>query len=485
MFDVFCLGVALAVGQGSPAPMPPTITGQATVTQGLPARIPAALPTVGVPGVPVVQKKDAPGEAKVEEPKKEEEKKEDEKKPEEKGHFMKMLEGTDLGCKLEACKIKIDGWAAMSYTCSNRNGATNLPVTWNDRADSFLFQQFWVNIEKGLDKDSKEVNSGWKVAFLYGSDYRFTLIRGFLNNQLMNPRFDIREPNRFEQNIYGLDIPLFYANAWLPGVGGEGTEVAIGRMFTPFGTESVMAPSTPLMSRSYAFQWAPPFFHTGVMADTKVDKNLSVKNMIVNGNDVFFDGSQEWRYVGAYTLTSDDEKTTMVFGTSLGRGKFNAARPNGPAQGVTTLGLAYEPVGRNNFNVFDLTVAQKVDDNFSVGFEAIYGYQQCVPAAATGNALNFGGTAGTAHWLSLVKYLNYNFSDQVSGVARAEAFYDAEGSRTGFEGWYYAGTLGLQIKPMDSVIFRPEIRYDYNGYSRPFNGYHSLFTAGADLIIKF
>ena len=78
-------------------------------------------------------------------------------------------------------------------------------------------------------------------------------------------------------------------------------------MFTPFGTESVMAPTTPLMSRSYAFQWAPPFFHTGVMADTKVDKNFSVKNMIVNGNDVFFDGSQEWRYVGAATLTQSFE----------------------------------------------------------------------------------------------------------------------------------------------------------------------------------
>jgi hypothetical protein len=38
---------------------------------------------------------------------------------------------------------------------------------------------------------------------------------------------------------------------------------------------------------------------------------------------------------------------------------------------------------------------------------------------------------------------------------------------------------------MDSVIFRPEVRYDYNGYSRPFSGQHGIFTAGADLIFTY
>jgi hypothetical protein len=505
MFDVFCLSVALAVGQGAPAdsqPIPPAASGHATLGDEPPSRIPPALPAVGVPDtwVPartVSQVKPAepkgptpdsgpdkkPEEKKNGDEKKDEEKK-DEKKEPEKGHFMKLIEGTPLGCKLEACKIKVDGWVDMSYTCSSRN-TTNLPVTWNDRANAFLLQQAWVNIGKDVDTDSKEVDTGFKVAFLYGTDYRFTLIRGFFNNQLKNPNIDLSEPNGFEQNLYGFDIPLFYASVWLPGIGGEGTQVDIGRMFCQLGYESVMAPSSPLMSRSYAFQWAPPFFHMGIMATTKVDKNLTLKNMIANGNDVFFDGSQEARYMGAINWTSDDEKTTLALATSLGRGKFDASRPNGPAQGITTIGLAYEPFGRNNFNVFDLVYTQKIDDQFSVAFEAIYGYQQGVPAVATGSITNFNGTSGTCTWLSLVKYLNYNFSEQLGGILRLEAFYDAEGSRTGFEGWYWAGTAGLQFKPKDSIIFRPEIRYDYNGYSRPFEGEHGIFTAGADLIIKF
>jgi hypothetical protein len=207
--------------------------------------------------------------------------------------------------------------------------------------------------------------------------------------------------------------------------------------------------------------------------------------MIVNGNDVFFDGSQEWRFTGSWTTQTDDAKTSLTLSTTVGRGKFNAARPNGPAQGVTTVGLAYEPFGRNNFNVFDAVLTQKYDDTYSSAFEVIYGYQQDVPAAATGSARNFNGAAGTADWFSCVKYFFVDYDERTRGQVRLEAFYDSEGSRTGFEGWYYAATAGFVLKPSDCTIFRPEIRYDYNGYSRPFEGKHGLFTAAADLIFKF
>jgi hypothetical protein len=356
---------------------------------------------------------------------------------------------------------------------------------WNDRADQALLQQFWVEIEKPIDQEKCEIQTGWKIDYLYGSDYRFTLARGFLNNQLKNYRPDPRELNGFEQNIYGSDIPQYYVNWWLPGVGGQGTEVLVGRMFCQFGYESVMAASTPLMSRSYAFNWAPPFTHFGIMATTKVDKSLTVKNMLINGNDVFFDGSQEWRYQGQVVMTSEDEKDSLAVAADVGRGKFNASRPNGPLQGVTTIGTAYEPFGRNNINVFDLVYTHKVDDKLSYAFEALYGYQQGVPAIATGSAANFGGASGTCNWASLVTYLNYSYSDKLSSILRLEAFCDAQGQRTGFEGIYYSATYGIQCKPCDDLILRPEIRYDYNGYSRPFTGRHDIFVAGFDAIVKF
>jgi Putative beta-barrel porin-2, OmpL-like. bbp2 len=108
-----------------------------------------------------------------------------------------------------------------------------------------------------------------------------------------------------------------------------------------------------------------------------------------------------------------------------------------------------------------------------------------VPAVATGSVANFNGTSGTSDWVSFVKYYFVDFDDRTRGQLRLEAFYDSEGSRTGFEGWYYAATLGAVLKPTDWTIFRPEIRYDFNNYSRPFEGKHGLFTAAADLIFKF
>lgn len=559
MLNVFCMGLALTAGQGSPAgplPIPPGVSEQSSFAADRSYPLPTTLPLQTVaaptplpprlsvhPATPIssqqlpmpkspmpvttipVAPRSAPalttqtgpgvapipmtpsatlatpktngepknGEPKNGEPKKngeekrngdEDKKNGDEAKKDDRGYFMRAIDKTWLGATLEVEGIKVDGWGAFSYNVSTRN-VTNLPYTWNDRADSALFQQFWVNIAKPVDWEKAEVQHGFNVALLYGSDYRFTLIRGFLNNQLKNHRADPRELNGFEQNIYGGDIPIFTYNVFLPGVGGEGTEITVGRMFCQFGYESVMAPSTPLMSRSYAFNWAPPFFHVGVMATTKIDKNLLVKNMIVNGNDVFFDGSQEWRYAGVATLTTDDGSSSISLATSFGRGKFDAGRPSGPVQGITTIGLAYEPFGRNNMNVFDLVYTTKLGEKTRYAFEAIYGYQTDVPAVATGSAANFNGGTGTAHWCSIVNYLFHDFTDKWTGVVRAEIFNDYQGQRTGFEGTYYSATLGLQCRPCDEVLIRPEIRYDYNPYSRPFTGRHDIFVAGFDMIVKF
>jgi hypothetical protein len=406
-----------------------------------------------------------------------------ETKSDDKGYLMAALEGTGFGSVFESERIKVYGWGAFSYTESTRN-VSNAPMGWNDRADSALMQQLWVNIEKPTDWTDMQMQHGFKVALLYGSDYRFTLIRGFFNNQLKNQNLDPNERNGFEQNLYGGDIPEFYYSLFLPGIGGEGTEIVIGRMFCQFGYESNAAALTPLMSRSYTFM-STPFFHTGVMATTNVNSNLTVKNMIVNGNNVFFDGSQDWRYSGVLQLSTDDESQKLSLGTSFGQGKFNASKPNGPAQGITTIGLAYEPFGRNNGNYFDLVYTNKLTDDWSIALEAMYGYQRDVPAAATSSPTTFGGGKGTANWESVVGYCMYNFNDKWTGITRFEVFHDAQGTQTGFDGTYWVGTVGLQYKPCKDITIRPEARYDYNPDSTPFRGHHGLFTVGADLIIRF
>ncbi|HKA06748.1 MAG TPA: outer membrane beta-barrel protein, partial [Gemmataceae bacterium] len=406
-----------------------------------------------------------------------EEEKKDEEKKDDRGCFMKMLDGTELGCYMKQCNLSISGWIEGSYTCSPAD-ITNMPVVWNDRPNQLILNQWWVRIASPIDTESKCPSCGFQVDFMYGTDYRYILQRGFWNDQLLN--------SKGTQNFYGFDMPQAFVNYYDPNLA-AGTEIRLGKFFCPFGYESIEGPTTPLKSRSYAFNWAPPFTHWGLMTLVNLDKQSQVMACLINGNDVMIgDPAEEWRGLFKYQWTSEDKKTTWAIGTSIGRGKFNTGEPFAPA----TVALANEPAGRNNINVFDFTASHDIDDKLTAAIELIYGYQYGVPANVVGGLIDTSkapGQAGVAHWGSIAKYLLYKFDDKTTGVLRLEAFDDFEGQRTGFEGVYWAATAGLQYKPMDCLLVRPEIRYDYNDYSRPFDAgrRHGLFTATIDTIMKY
>lgn len=386
--------------------------------------------------------------------------------------LMKHLQGSWLGVGLTDNRMSISGWTEMSYTGST-TAITNQPVVWNDRANRFLLQQAWLRLERSVvTSGTAEPTFGYRIDILGGSDYRFTLPRGLFNSQLLNANGT--------QNLYGVDPIQFYVNGYFPGLF-QGTEVRIGRLYTPFGSESLEAVSTPLMSRSYAFNWSPPFTHMGIGLYPTFNDQWSGVFMLANGNDVFIDPAQEARFVGAITYSAPNQRDAITFGTSIGRGKFNAGQPFNPA----TVGLMTEPAGRSNINVFDLVWTHIFSERFIYGFETIYGYQYAVPANVPGGIIDNQATTGTAHWGSIVNYFTYNYTKRLSSILRVEFFDDFEGQRTGFEGLYSAVTFGVQYRPRPGVIFRPEVRYDHNHESTPFEGHHGILTAGADLIFRW
>lgn len=423
--------------------------------------------------------------------------------------LMRELQGTWLGMVLDDNRTSISGWIEGSYTGSTAE-LTNVPMVWNDRPNNFLLQQAWVRVERSVVTSGTTPTWGYRADILTGTDYRFSLQRGVFNSQLINTK-----PGNFQdrQNLYGVDPIQFYTNVYIPTLF-QGVDIRAGRLYTPFGYESLEAVSTPLLSRSYAFNWCPPFTHMGVMASINFNSNWVGKFMLANGNDVFIDPAQEARFVGAVTWTSNSKNDAVTFGTSIGRGKFNAGDPFAPI----TAGLMSEDNGRNNINVFDLVWTHVINSRLGYAVEVIYGYQNNVPtttnvanrnqaaadaAAAAGlpapvpttvvgAIISDNPASGTAHWGSVCQYLNYTFTDKLTGVARFELFDDFEGQRTTFEGLYTAVTLGLQYRPTKSIIIRPEIRYDYNGDSRPYNPgndgvgtRHDLFTASSDIIFRY
>ncbi len=474
------LGLGQMPAPAYPSPMPAyTFPGQAgtVIPVQQPGMLPSALPTrtyqtqPGTPEQPPATIGGVPAQAGTE-PVPAEEPKADEPAKPEPGFLMKTLSGTWIGERMEERRISASGWIEGSYSPST-NSVSNAPVTWNDRANQFLLNQLWLRLERAVDTESKDVSFGWRVDTLYGTDYRFTLPRGLWNSQLLS--------SSGKQNLYGVDLIQFYANAYIPDWF-QGTDVRAGRLFTPFGYESLEGVSTPFVSRSYAFNFCPPFTHMGIQVAPTFNDNWSGKFMFANGNDVFIgDPSQEARFVGAITHTSDDKNTVQTFGTSIGRGKFDAGDPFNPA----TAGLMSEPAGRNNINVFDYVLSRKFNDKASYAFEAIYGYQTGVPTNVPGGIIRLDRTSGTAHWGSIVNYLFYNFTDKFTGITRLEFFNDNEGQRTGFEGLYTSVTVGAQWKPTSALMIRPEIRYDINNNSNPFEGRNNIIVIGLDAVVKF
>jgi hypothetical protein len=199
--------------------------------------------------------------------------------------------------------------------------------------------------------------------------------------------------------------------------------------------------------------------------------------MAAAGDDVMVgDPSEQWRFVGKLQYTSEDKRTTLAFGATLGYAVLNTNLPFAP----TTLSTPFEPFGRNNPDIIDGTWTQRWTDRLTTGVEGLYGWQYA-PAGTPG----FPG--GFADWASVAAYAWYRLTPTLTFGNREEIFWDNEGQRTGFAGTYYAATIGLQWEPCKSLILRPEIRYDVNNSSAPFdNGTRDNLLSGAiELILRF
>jgi hypothetical protein len=386
--------------------------------------------------------------------------------------IMRELQGTWLGAFLDDDRLSLSGWTDASYTASTSR-VSNLPVAFNDRANAFLLQQQWFRFDRALvTTGTTEPSFGYHLDVLVGSDYRWTLMRGLFNSQLVN--------STGAQNLYGVDPIQFYANAYFPTLF-RGTEIRVGHTFNPWGYESLEAVSTPLVSRSYAF-FNTPFTLMGIGAYTTFSPEWAAILILANGNDTFLVPEEEARFFGKLTYTAPNQRDNLQLGCSLGRGKFNAGAPFAPA----TVALAQEPAGHNNYNAVDVVYTHIFSPVFTYVNETMYAWQTNVPANVPGGIVRTDSNSpGTAHWASCVHYFRFTLSPRLGSILRVETFDDFNGQRTGFPGLYTAVTGGLQSRLRKDIILRPELRYDYNGQSRPFEGRHGQFLAALDLIVRW
>ncbi|QEL15979.1 outer membrane beta-barrel protein [Limnoglobus roseus] len=443
MITTMLLGTWLAAGQ-APAPMPMPMAPKA-LPMAVPMAVPMTAPAAAPPAAPAPMAVGTPVAAPAPEaPTAEEPPKEDTK------YFVeKLLAGSAFGQRLADNGVKINGWAGMSYTGSTTS-RTNLPITFNDQANSFQLNQVWLNVTKGIDTSKKEVQFGYNIATFYGTDYRFTIPRGFLQYQVE------------DQRNYGFDVVYHYAEIFLPNLGGEGTTLRAGRWGTGIGYEVIDTVNTPFLTKSYNFQYNP-FTHTGVQANTQINENLSMYNGAVTGSDVYIDPAARLTYVGGIKYAPKDGKGFISFNTVIGPGRY---------------------LGKENFvhfNSFNVTGSYNLTDKLTYVLDATFSYADKFPAGF-GNVQDPGTSAD---WYGFANYFLYKVNDKLSSNFRVELFNDTKGVRTGFEGLYTEMTYGLTYTPKDWMILRPFVRYDYNSRSTPFEGDHHLVTGGIEAILRY
>jgi hypothetical protein len=366
--------------------------------------------------------------------------------PVERWFVMRELQGTLPGAVLDDNRLRLYGWIDLTYTASS-DEHSNLPLGFNYRANEFLIQQNWVRFEQAVVKSgTTEPTFGFRSDWILpGADYRFTLPRGIFNGQLT--------ASNGQPALYGIDPIQFYGEAYFPTVG-RGLDVKFGRCFCQYGVESNEAIGNALESHAYTFIY-DPFTHTGVVTTLQLTDAWFVQAGVVLGPDSFIDPTNEATAMGSIKWAPPDGRNSVLLSFLGNRGKFNAQR------------------NFNNPNIIDLVYTHQFGRRLAYSYESLAGYQTNVPGV------------GTASWFSAINYLTYTFTPRVSGTVRLELFDDVQGQRTGFPGLYTALTAGVTFKPRPAVILRPELRYDYNDESRPFENKPGLFTATADLILRW
>ncbi len=353
--------------------------------------------------------------------------------------LMRVLKGTTFGDRLDDCGINIYGWTQGNYTLST-TPFSNAPMAFNNRADFWQMNQNYLVIDRAVDTSKDKFQLGFRAdLILPGTDAQFTPARGLLDDQT---------------GAYRIDLFQAYIDAYMPGVGPNGTTFRVGKFATHVGYELVQGALTPFVSRSYNFQYNP-FTHTGVNAITGLNDNWTVSNGIVLGSDNFIGAPARPTYIGQLAYAPPEGKTSA----------FLNAVVTGPT---------YDQGDQFAFyNYYGMVLSHKFTEKFTGVADVSFSHMNGVP--------DVGGTT----WYGGAVYGIYQISEKLVSTVRAELFEDSDGVRTGFSGLYTEVTAGLAWSPIRSLIFRPSVRYDYNNRSRPFDGDSSMWTGAFEMIVRW
>jgi hypothetical protein len=381
--------------------------------------------------------------------------------------------------RIDDSPVKVYGWLDNSFT-GNTNGTPrndqNFSVFPNRLANRWQGNQYYLVIDKPTPQ-ADEFDFGFRFDTLFGNDWQFSKDYGLFDHAFT--------PNSFA----GVDFPQIYADLHLPILTPLGLDLRGGRYYDPAGFESVMAVKRPLLSSAYVFNFSP-FTFLGFQSTLHLSPQLNLINSAVNGNDRWFDTRYRFSYQGGFNWTSKTGDTSLLALVLVGPMQlptFPASNspflPLGVPQSPPALVGKLNPLYAHHPRTYVDTVAtHKWNDRLTQAAEAM-----CI--IDTDVVQTNGTVLREASWYGAANWFIYTFdSDQkYTGVWRSEIFKDANGTATGNADTYYEMTLGLVYKPKPWLWIRPEARYDWAQFTKPFSDgtRGSQLTLAVDVIIQF
>eukprot|EP00913_Durusdinium_trenchii_P028293 g26521.t1 len=292
---------------------------------------------------------------------------------------------------------------------------------FNNHKDNVNLHQLWFYTEKVAD-GSKGLDFGFRFDAMYGVDAADT--QAFGNRP---GSWDFM--NNFDHGIYGFALPQLYGE-----VACGDLSVKIGHFFTIVGYEVVTAPDNFFYSHAYTMYNSEPFTHTGALATYKASDDVTLYGGWTAGWDTGFDRVDDGsNFLGGASLALTDDITFTY---------------------VTTIGdFGARGEGYSHSAVADF----KLDENWNYVLQS--------DLVNTNN--------GADHQYGVNQYLFYTYNEKIRFGSRFEWWKNAGNSQ-------FASTSGVNIKPWNNFILRPEVRYDWN----PGTGV-DFTTFGIDAILTY
>ncbi len=316
------------------------------------------------------------------------------------------------------------------YTYNADAGFANGDSEQNDlrvfdhKANSFTLDLAQIVFQK----DPAVGNAGFKVKMSAGETAKWIHSRGLSGAPLDQPQAGEGT------NAFDLTEAYVSYNAAL----GKGLRFDAGKFVTFFGAEVIEAIDNPNYSRSFLFNYAIPFTHTGLKVSYPFADALSAAVYVVNGWDDSTDNNKGKSYGASVTFAPVEMFSVIVNGMTGQEQDESVA----PVQGA-----------HNNRALLDVVATIKPIKNLSLILNTDNAKEQ--------NAVFLpSGAVASATWSGIAAIVKYDFNETYSLAVRGETFGDQDGARTGTPQRVKELTITPEIRLNGNLILRPEFRHD-------------------------